>query len=251
MSNKNSKSFYLKLFLIVAAVWSLIGCYSIQPTTTVVQDSRGNTLSSNTIYTVKNEDNEIASFNTLQEAQYKVLGLNNSQWTAAGNTQFDRNYWFWQWSQITPLPVNTVYKKTPEPTKTSTNNGNKTTSVTQDITSTGNSATPTPLPMSACYMMVNMQCNPNTVTAVTAVVATAVIGGITAGVISSVNSSAQKAQQEQKNKDLWSIVATTAKGAAQGAASGPSCQCNSAIQASPPYCTGAGICQCGAPNCPP
>lgn len=82
------------------------------------------------------------------------------------------------------------------------------TSVQQDISSTGNSATQTPLPQSVCNMMINGQCNPNTVTTVTAVVATAVIGGITAGVVTAVNNQAQQQQQEQqKNNDLLTILA--------------------------------------------
>lgn len=81
------------------------------------------------------------------------------------------------------------------------------TSVQQDITSTGNSATQTPLPQSVCNMMINGQCNPNTVTAVTAVVATAVIGGITAGVVTAVNNQAQQQQQEQQqNNNLTTLL---------------------------------------------
>ena len=260
----------VKHISILMTLLVLFGCGGITPVQTITQDSSGKTLSTTTEYKVEPPSNfflaslffrgaTTVTFKDLPSAQQHVASmwrmeelnkaaLGNIAATGNANNPYAWFQYFSDFNQglqlLQPGPTETKVVTVNSPTNTQSNIQ---TSVQQDITSTGNSATQTPLPQSVCNMMINGQCNPNTVTAVTAVVATAVIGGITAGVVTAVNNQAQQAQQEQNSKNLWAIVAATAK----GAASGPSCQCQSATVTSPPYCTGAGICICGTQNCPP
>jgi hypothetical protein len=242
----------VKHISILMTLLLVFGCGSaaITPVQTITKDSSGKTLSTNTEYKVTQYQLDIPetfTFKDLQSAQshvasfYRMEQVNKQALNNITNSGNANNPYAWQeyflfFNQglqlLQPGPTETKVVTVNSPTNTQSD---KQTSVQQDITSTGNSATQTPLPQSVCNMMINGQCNPNTVTAVTAVVATAVIGGITAGVVTAVNNQAQQQQQEQQKKqDLWSILATTAK----GAASGPSCQCQSATIQNPPYCTG-------------
>jgi hypothetical protein len=248
----------VKHISILMTLLLVFGCSSaITPVQTITKDSSGKTLSSTTEYKVTLQQGSIftgpigspetLTFKDLPSAQSQVASfykmeqfnkeaLNNIANSGRAN---DPSVWYQYFlffnyglEKLQPGPTETKVVTVNSPTNTQSD---KQTSVQQDIASTGNTATQTPLPQSVCNMMINGQCNPNTVTAVTAVVATAVIGGITAGVVTAVNNQAQQQQQEQQKKqDLWSILATTAK----GAASGPSCQCQSATIQNPPYCTG-------------
>lgn len=154
---------------------------------------------------------QVASFYKME--QFNKEALNNIANSGRANDPSVWTGYFYYFNQglqkLQPGPTETKVVTVNSPTNTQSN---KQTSVQQDITSTGNSATQTPLPQSVCNMMVNGQCNPNTVTAVTAVVATAVIGGITAGVVTAVNNQAQQQQQEQQKKqDLWNVLLTQQK----------------------------------------
>lgn len=257
----------VKHISILMTLLLVFGCNSaITPVQTITQDSSGKTLSTTTEYKVTLQNispggvtSQTSTFKDLQSAQsqvasfYKMEQFNKETLNNIANSGHanDPSVWY----QYFYFFNYGLQKLQPGPTETkvvtvnslTNSQSNKQTSFQQDLLSTDNTAKQTPLPVTMCTMTVNTRCDTNTVTGFTAALAVAAMGGIITGVVTTVNNQAQKAQQEQKNKDLWSIVATTAK----GAASGPSCQCNSAIQASPPYCTGAGICQCGAPNCPP
>lgn len=238
MSNKNRKSFYFKMFFIFAALLSLIGCATIQPVQTITYDSNGKKISDKTVYqvnwnspqlnvTVNTYDNLAAAQAATDDVNVTWNSANRSMMTASGNAGL-MPIWA-AWAKIPkPTQVNEIHL-TPSVTASSSTSLN--TSITQDIASTGNSTTQTPLPQSVCNMMINGQCNPNTVTAVTAVATTAVIGGITAGVITAVNNQAQQQQQQQqKNNDLMTILAIQ-NGQKSGSGSGSGSTCTASQHA--------------------
>ena len=232
---------FLKYISILLTLLLVFSCSAqITPVQTITQDSNGKTLSSSTEYKVTTYQSGVPTeaivFKDLKSAQQKVSSYlqfeNYYNYYPKGTflfailSQMEQDSWKLGAPETKYVTLNTL-------TNTQSNNQ---TSGQQDISSTGNSATQTPLPQSVCNMMINGQCNPNTVTAVTAVVATAVIGGITAGVVTAVNNQAQQQQQEQQKKqDLWNILLTQQK-----SGGGSSCQCVS--QGSPNYC--------GSPPCP-
>ena len=180
---------------------------------------------------------EILTFKDLPSAQqhvatfwqmekYNKAALNNIANSAYANDPSAWTGYFYYFNQglqlLQPGPTETKVVTVNSPTNTQNNTQ---TSVQQDITSTGNSTTQTPLPQSVCNMMINGQCNPNTVTAVTAVVGVAVIGGITAAVVSAVNNQAQQQQEQQKSKDLWNVLIINQS------KKGSSCQCSDPVGA--------------------
>lgn len=188
----NSKNIYSKIFFIFVLMMSVLlaGCAQI----THVEHQTYKT----SFYTwdvTSPDGKQTKSFNNYESALAYARTMQ-----PYGDIMFHNDYIF------DPPPSSS--SSTPIPTPTM--------SVQQDIASTGNSSTQTPLPQSACNMMINGQCNPTTVTAVTAVAATAVIGGITAGVVSAVNNQAQKQQEQQKKQDVWNILLTQQKSSSSG-----------------------------------
>ena len=216
MSDIKSKKFIIKLFIIFSFTLVNIGCANIVTHTVTTYDSKTqHPITSTTQYEVAfNGDSpqHSISFSTLKEAQ--DYAKQSAAFIFTSQTVESR------YQTLTNLSSNTNAT-----TQTQQASITQQTSVQQDITSTGNSTTQTPLPQSVCNMMINGQCNPNTVTAVTAVVGVAVIGGITAAVVSAVNNQAQQQQEQQKSKDLWNVLIINQS------KKGSSCQCSDPVGA--------------------
>ena len=255
---------FLKYISILLTLLLVFSCSAqITPVQTITQDSNGKTLSSSTEYKVTTYQSGVPTeaivFKDLKSAQQKVSSYlqfeNYYNYYPKGTflfailSQMEQDSWKLGAPETKYVTLNTL-TNTQSNNQTSTSASTSTSSGTQDLINNGINPTETPYPTAVCTFLVNQAnlCTEDKVTALTGIVSVAVIGGITAAVVSSVNRQATTTADEQNKKNAWQMLAATAKGAASG---GPSCQCNSAIQSSPPYCTGAGMCQCGSPNCPP
>lgn len=195
---------YLKFLVFALLTMSLTGCavLEVEPVTTIVKDDKGKVISSKTEYVINHysaDNNGVKLSNAPSAIAGPFQDLAETNRFIDSECASDGIFGS-QCRGVNRLPA--IVKYVTQKSEIS----NQTTSIQQDISSTGNSPTQEPLPQTVCNTMINGRCDTNTVTGVTAALAVGVIAGATAAVVTTVNNEANKKQQEQKNNNTLTTI---------------------------------------------
>lgn len=184
MSDRKSRNFYVQIFFVITFGLLISGCNDVYRQTTNYYNSDGKLTSTETKY--------VANTDTLYERQRETKHATLEE-AVARVRQVQPSY------NIEKEGVRTkIYDIRSPETKLQTS------SVEQDILSTGNTPAQIPVPLAACNFLFNNNnvCTNTNVTTATAIVSVAVLGGIIAGVLTAVNNKANSNEQRQKDNDL-------------------------------------------------